>query len=89
MEFTGEYFIPGKVENRIEQDHIARYSFAKKFVQNSNVLDVACGVGYGSVLLLEGGAKSYTGVDINESSIVYAKKNYGNKIGRASCRARV
>lgn len=79
MEFTGEYFIPGKTEKRIEEDHISRYSFACRFVKNADVLDIACGVGYGSVPLLRGGAESYTGVDINESSIEYARNTYANK----------
>lgn len=78
MEFTGEYFIPGKVEPRIEQDHLARYAFAKGYVQNAHVLDIACGVGYGSVPILEGEAESYTGVDINESLIQYARNIYGS-----------
>jgi len=78
MEFTGEYFIPGLVQERIEKDHKERYAFASKFVQNAVILDIACGVGYGSLFLLEGGALSYTGVDINEQAISYAINNYSN-----------
>ena len=79
MEFTGEYFLPGKVEQRIEEDHQSRYSFARNYIENVHVLDIACGVGYGAVHILDGGAKSYTGVDINASSVEFAQKIYGNK----------
>lgn len=78
MEFTGEFFIPGKVEDRIEQDHLERYKFARGFIRDKNVLDIACGVGYGSVEVLEGLAASYTGVDINQSLINYANENYAS-----------
>lgn len=77
MEFTGEFFIPGKTEKRIEQDHLARYSFAKKFVSNKSVLDIACGVGYGSGILGPDYA-AYHGVDISPENIQYARKTYLN-----------
>jgi len=75
MEFTGEFFIPGKTEKRIQEDHSSRYEFAKKYVAGARVLDIACGVGYGSQIL-NGLYKTYTGVDINEEEIKFAQKNY-------------
>lgn len=49
--FTGEQFVPGAgVE--IAYEHYLRYAFAMQFVSpNSTVLDLGCGVGYGSLLL--------------------------------------
>jgi 2-polyprenyl-3-methyl-5-hydroxy-6-metoxy-1,4-benzoquinol methylase len=78
LNFTGEYFIPGKSGERIEADHLERYWFARKFARGKSVLDIACGVGYAGPLFIEAGAVSYDGVDINEKLIEYADKNYGS-----------
>lgn len=78
--FTGEFFVPGATEMRIEQDHIARYIFALKYVKSCTVLDIACGVGYGSAILAcrEHGATKVFGVDIREDNVEVAKRNYGS-----------
>jgi 2-polyprenyl-3-methyl-5-hydroxy-6-metoxy-1,4-benzoquinol methylase len=78
LDFTGEYFIPGKSGERIEADHIERYRFACKFAKGKTVLDIACGVGYSGPMLIEAGALSYDGVDINEKLIEYAGETYGS-----------
>lgn len=75
MKFTGQQFIPGQASTRIEQDHLERYKFTSQFVKDKNVLDIACGVGYGSQLLKEAGAK-VDGVDISKDAIDYARINY-------------
>jgi len=80
LNFTGEYFIPGKSGERIEADHIERYRFACKYVKGKSVLDIACGVGYSGQMFIEAGAFSYDGVDINEKLIDYAKKIYGSDL---------
>lgn len=77
LNFTGEYFIPGKSGERIEADHIERYSFACKYAKGKSVLDIACGVGYSGPKLIEAGAISYDGVDINEKLVEYAVETYG------------
>jgi SAM-dependent methyltransferase len=77
LNFTGEYFIPGKSGERIEADHIERYRFACKYAKGKSVLDIACGVGYSGPKFMEAGAVSYDGVDINEKLVDYAKENYG------------
>ncbi len=51
IEFTGERFIPEKSSIKLQDDHMERYRFATEFVGNKRVLDIACGVGYGSVML--------------------------------------
>jgi len=78
LNFTGEYFIPGKSGERIEADHIERYRFACRYAKGKAVLDIACGVGYSSQMFFEAGALSYDGVDINEKLIEYADKTYGS-----------
>lgn len=76
LEFTGEYWIPGKSPSNIENDHLERYRFATRFVYGKKVLDISCGVGYGSFLLAKAGASRVDGVDISEEVIDYAKNNY-------------
>jgi SAM-dependent methyltransferase len=77
--FTGEYFVPGKSEQRIHADHIARYQFAKKYAPGKSVLDIACGVGYAAPIILGAGARSYMGADIQKHLVDYAQKTYGNE----------
>src|SRR5438876_5831168 len=91
LEFTGEFFVPGKAGKRIEQDHLARYEFATRFAAGKRVLDIACGVGYGSRMLHDSGA-SVTGVDINPELVHFATETYGTdglvfQVGDA-CRCR-
>ncbi|WP_439136065.1 class I SAM-dependent methyltransferase [Pseudomaricurvus sp.] len=80
IEFTGERFVPGKSGDRIEADHMARYSFSSKFSQGKKVLDIACGSGYSAPIMIEAGAETYMGVDVNESAIKHARLNYGSDL---------
>ncbi|MDZ7625500.1 MAG: class I SAM-dependent methyltransferase [Ignavibacteriaceae bacterium] len=80
LNFTGEYFIPGKSGERIEADHLERYHFACRYAKGKAVLDIACGVGYSDAMFIEAGAVSYDGVDINEKIIQYAKNNYSSEV---------
>lgn len=84
LNFTGEYFIPGKSGERIEADHLERYKFACNFAGNKSVLDIACGVGYSGPMFIQSGAESYYGVDINEKLVGYAKDNYASEVIRYS-----
>jgi len=56
---------------KLTQIDLVRYEFAKRFVSTKKVLDIACGTGYGTLLLYESDAQSVTGVDNN--SIVIDK----------------
>lgn len=67
---TPERFEPNAMRGGlVEAEHLTRYRFAASVCGGREVLDAACGWGYGSELLLRGGAKSVTGVDIAESVI--------------------
>ncbi len=79
LTFTGEYFIPGHAPKRVEDDHMERYRFAARFVLGRTVLDIACGVGFGSRLLAEAGARRVDGVDISPQVIDYARAHYGSE----------
>ena len=77
LEFTGERVIPGKPELQfLLQEHVVRYLFASQQVKNRIVLDVACGTGYGSNLLLNRGARKAIGIDNSIDAINYCIKNY-------------
>jgi SAM-dependent methyltransferase len=63
----------GRLEE-IHKGHVRRYEFAANLV-SGDVLDAACGCGYGSRMLMDAGC-NVVGIDIDEKTIVYAKKNY-------------
>lgn len=75
----GECCIPGITSERIVADHVERYKFAAKYVKNKSVLDIACGSGYGSLLLAKSGARQVVGVDISLSVIRFARKKYSHQ----------
>ena len=55
--------------------HVARYEFAARHA-HGRVLDIACGVGYGTRLLADRGSEA-VGVDLDREAIAYATKRYG------------
>lgn len=77
LEFTGERFTPECVRE-IWYEHYHRYAFSKNLVKDKNVLDAACGEGYGSNLLSQYATK-VTGLDIDANTIDHAKKRYQRK----------
>lgn len=80
--FTGERIVPGALDceptfaQKMYQEHVARYAFAAQFAPGADVLDVGCGVGYGSQWLGKAGAKSVLGFDISAEAIEHAQMNY-------------
>ena len=54
-----------------------RYRFINKFIEGKTVLDVPCGVGWGTSLLR--GSGFVIGIDISDEAISYAKTRYENK----------
>ncbi|MFN0117421.1 MAG: class I SAM-dependent methyltransferase [Elusimicrobiota bacterium] len=61
--------------------HLDRYRFALDNIKPGRVLDIACGVGYGTHFLLKNGEEKISqiiGCDISEFAIDYAKKKYSN-----------
>lgn len=57
--------------------HLSRYQFASLLIEkNEEVLDIACGTGYGTYeLALK--AKKVIGIDISEKAVNYAQKRFG------------
>ena len=60
-------------------EHQLRYSFAQKFVKNKTVIDLGCGIGYGSYMLANASAKKVYGLDIDRGAIKQAKHRYLQK----------
>lgn len=75
MKNTGERVIPGVSSKRLQEEHLDRYEFVKKYCNGKVVLDVACGTGYGSYELSKLAKKVY-GVDSSKEAIDFANANY-------------
>lgn len=64
----------------IRRDHVARYEFAARTLPpGSRVLDLACGVGYGSRILAEAG-HTVIGLDVDADAIAYARQHYAHEL---------
>ena len=76
MKATGERFIPNAgMDSVLELEHTHRYSAVAHLMKDKNVLDAACGVGYGSALIARF-ARSVVGIDIDPETIAYAENHY-------------
>jgi SAM-dependent methyltransferase len=76
LALTGERMVPAGSDAQTFWEHTERYRFAARFVPGLDVLDIACGEGYGSAALLKAGAKSVVGVDIAPEAVAHAKRRY-------------
>lgn len=74
MEQTGERFLPA-MGLQMSIEHWHRYFLAAKFARGADVLDLACGQGYGSHYLSTY-AKSVIGVDVDAATIAEAAAAY-------------
>ena len=75
MKFTGERYIPESSPADVAYEHWHRYFYAQQFIRGKDVLDIACGAGYGSALMAESAA-SVTGVDIDPATIAHCQSVY-------------
>jgi ubiquinone/menaquinone biosynthesis C-methylase UbiE len=67
---------PDESHGKCYLQHLGRYEFASQFSQGKEVLDVACGTGYGAPILVAAGARSYRGVDISADAIRMAESRF-------------
>jgi ubiquinone/menaquinone biosynthesis C-methylase UbiE len=77
MEVTSERLSLGKSQALQENEHLARYRFAAQFVAGKEVADIACGTGYGSLILARAGAKSVHGMDLSPEAVEYCNEQKG------------
>ena len=85
LPFTGERFVPGAA-GEIWYEHWHRYHFAAPLVAGRDVLDVACGEGYGSALLARSAAR-VIGADIASAAIAHARACYARQPNLSFCEA--
>ncbi len=71
-----ERIVPDQVPPGVLALHLKRYIFASDWCRGKRVLDVACGVGYGS-RHLAGTASFVLGGDLSADAIAYARAHYG------------
>jgi len=70
-----ERIVPDETEPGILAIHLKRYEFALPYCGGKDVLDAACGVGYGTAVLSES-ARRAVGVDRDPAAIAYARMHY-------------
>jgi SAM-dependent methyltransferase len=70
-----ERIIPDETEAGVVALHLKRYRFAEPWCRGREVLDAACGAGYGSAALA-GAAKRVLGVDLDPDAVAYARSRY-------------
>lgn len=58
----------------VRRDHLERYLLASKYA-NGRILDAACGAGYGSFVLSQGGNR-VVGVDASKEALEFAQEHY-------------
>lgn len=74
---TGERLVPSLQHGQlVHAEHLARYKLAAELAESRRVLDAACGEGYGTDLIAAAGARSATGVDLDERTIAHARALY-------------
>ena len=75
LPWTGERYVP-ELGGQIALEHLHRYAFACGLAVGQDVLDIACGEGYGSALLAAS-ARRVVGVDIAADAVQHAAARYG------------
>ena len=74
---TGERYLPNVLSGDIIAEHMHRYYVAGQYVVGKNVLDIACGEGYGSHYLAQKAA-SVVGVDVDSATVEHAQATYSH-----------
>lgn len=74
---SGERQVAPTVDG-IRRDHRARYEWAAQVLRfGSHVIDVGCGIGYGSWIMAEAG-HNVLALDVDEETIAYAREHYAH-----------
>jgi len=72
-----ERLVPGTSDWEVySYEHRQRYAFFAARCHERDILDAACGVGYGSQILAQAGARSVVGADISKKAIDYARRTF-------------
>ncbi len=77
MNSVPERLLPGTTDWSLSgHQHLQRYEFATRWAAERDVLDWACGGGFGSYVLAASGARQVLGADIAEDALAYARSHY-------------
>ena len=72
-----ERFIPGIIhDSELHAMHTARYEFATRYIRDKVVVDIACGVGYGSAMMVKGKPQRIVGIDISPDAVEHARHHF-------------
>ena len=74
LPWSGERYLP-ELAGQIRYEHLHRYAFCRPYALGRNVLDIACGEGYGSAVLAQV-ATHVVGVDIAPEAVNHARERY-------------
>jgi O-antigen biosynthesis protein len=74
LPWTGERYLP-QITGEIQLEHVHRYLVAREYAKDKDVLDIACGEGFGSAILANA-ARSVIGVDIAADAVKHASIRY-------------
>ncbi len=88
LDWTGERYVP-ELSGDIGLEHVHRYLLARELTANKQVLDIACGEGYGSDLLAQA-AHRVVGVDVVPAIARHASRRYRRRnlsFAAGSCNA--
>jgi len=82
LELDGERVIPDlmgscRFTRLLLREHVERYSLAQRYAAGRRILDIACGVGYGTRMLSERTDGEVLGVDYSAEALEYAAARYG------------
>ena len=80
LSLTGERQVATDID-QIAKDHIKRYEFAADYIENemdiqAQVLDAACGNGYGSYVIALNTGAQVTGLEISQDAVDCAVQHY-------------
>lgn len=73
--FKDRFF--GLIKSKYKKALYKRYRFCNSYIKGKKVLDIPCGVGWGTSLLK--GADIIIGIDISKKAVFYAKTHYKNE----------
>src|ERR1700675_2895497 len=74
LPWTGERYLP-QIAGEIQLEHVHRYLVARDYAKDKDVLDIACGEGFGSAILADS-ARRVVGVDIAAEAVAHASIRY-------------
>jgi SAM-dependent methyltransferase len=74
LPWTGERYVP-QITGEIQLEHVHRYLLAGEYAKDKEVLDIACGEGFGAAILAKT-ARSVVGVDIAKEAVQHASIAY-------------